>query len=223
MTTVQIILLSVVVLLIVIGATQRKKLVLLIKSETNHILKEATNSVKVLELRLEDLKTSINKIAESAGSIYAQLKKREKDVEKLKKDVEEYLDEAKEAKKAGNIILAKTKLEAWAYAKKALEQAEQDIINLNKTKTSLESTVLRLKLKKEVYANNIEYLKGRDNVNGALKNIAGLSSATGESLDESINLFDDKVSFEEDKLSYMTNSTDKEDFSKDINDQFDKL
>jgi len=217
-----IILIIAVVLLILIGATQRKRLLLIFRSEVNAITKEAVTNIKVLDLRLTELKEAIKNTIEAAGSLFAQIKKTEADIIKMEADIKAYNSEAKTAKDTGEIEVSKAKIEAAIYTQKTLDKAKLDIIELNKRKIKLEVSITRMKLKKNAYSNEIELLRGRDSVNKALKSVAGYGNLGGEPLGEAIETMDNKISFEENKFGYI-DGTQTEDFTSEVEDSYNKL
>lgn len=217
-----IILIIAAILLLLIGATQRKRLLLIFRSEVNAITKEASSSIKVLDLRLTELKEAVKNTIEAAGSIFAQIKKTEADIIKMTADIEQYKKDAKTAKDKDEVEVAKAKIEAAIYTSKTLEKAKLDLIELEKRKTRLEVSITRMKLKQNAYANEIELLRGRDSVNKALKSVTGYGSLGGEPLGEAIDNFDNKVSFEENKLGYIDGSQN-EDFTSEVEDSYNNL
>lgn len=216
------IILIVVGILVLIGATQRKKLALIFKSEANAVIKKVTNPVKIMELKLAELKASIGKMVDVAASLYAQILKLEKDLGKFIQERDEYLKAAKKAKEEDNENLAKSKLEAKLYTDKLINQTKSDIATLSEKKTALEIKINKLKLKQSMYKNDIETLKSRSDINKALKSITGLDSIDGESLDETIESFTETVDMDENKIAY-TSTDAEEDFSTEVDSEFEKL
>jgi len=208
--------------LLLIGATQRKRLLLLLRSEVNAVTKEAVSNIKVLDLRLTELKEAVKNTIEAAGSIFAQIKKTEADIEKMGKDIEQYNRDAKISKDKGDVEVAKAKIEAAIYTDKTLQKAKLDLIELEKRKIRLEVSITRMKLKQNAYSNEIELLRGRDSVNKALKSVTGYSALGGEPLGEAIETFDNKVSFEENKLGYIDGNQN-EDFTSEVEESYNKL
>ena len=211
-----------VIFLLLIGATQRKRLLLLFRAETNAAIKNATNNEKVLDLKLQQFKDAVNKLIDAAGSVYAQILKTEKELKKAGEDEDRYRKEAKDAKEKGETEIAKTKLEAMLYSKSAKDQYEKDLKDLVERKKKLEISIIRMKTRMNTYSCQIEALKGRNAVNKALKSINGVNALDGESLVESIELFDGKTEFENNKLTYI-DGEQTPDFSSEVSSEFDKL
>ena len=89
------------VLLVIIGVAQREKLVLLVRSEANSAIKKATNSVKVIELRISDLKKSVKVMIDSAGDLHAKELEFKKLYKKKAKEINVKIEEQEDSAASG--------------------------------------------------------------------------------------------------------------------------
>jgi phage shock protein A len=224
MSLTTIIILSVIALLLIIGATQRKKLVLLIRSETNSALKNVTSNSKVLSLRISDLKSHLGKVVDSAGDLYAKEELFTNNILALSKNILTTKEEAKKAKADGNESNAKTKLTLYFTLKNELELLNANLDTVTKAKHVIETKVSHIKARITEYEVKLDGLKARESVNTVLaktRSVVGLSFV--DSIDNSLDQLETKVSTDEFKNKYLNSDEEEVDYSDAVNDEFDKL
>jgi len=223
MTT--IIIIAAICIILAIGAINRKKLLLWVRSETNSILKEITNTVKVLELRISDAKKSINKMVDNAGDLFAQEKNIEVSIKSLIEKIDIIKHEALEAKNDKNNDLAKSKLELMLTYQKELDMLNKNLETIMQTRIKLESNISKLKTRISKHEIEIKGLKARQMTNNALKNANNsILDVDGTSLDDSINQVNSDITAKEFKLDYISNEDEEdENHSQAVEEAFENL
>jgi len=137
MNTLTIILIIVGILLVVLGATQRAKIALLIRTETDSFLSSKINTTKVAGLKLKDLKVKVKHLANQAAELFGEEKLQLEQLDKLKTKSTKLLEEAKKAKEATNIELSKEKLRLQIEIDKQITLLNESITAIQKGKGKL--------------------------------------------------------------------------------------
>ena len=211
------------VLLLIIGATQRKALTTWIRSEAKSVIDNSTNTIKVANLRLSDLKKQVIKLAETAATLYAQEIKQEKQIKKLTEDSEDLLSKAKTAKDNNEAIKSKEYLKLKIETDNQLAILEENVEILKSKRATLELNIQKIKTYIQKSKIQLSGLKARKDTNSLLKDIK-VTTIDGNTLEETIDNVEEKVSTDELKLSYLTEDEVIEDsYSETLETEFNKL
>ncbi len=211
------------VLLLIIGATQRKALTTWIRSEAKSVIDNSTNTIKVANLRLSDLKKQVGKLAETAATLYAQEIKQEKQIKKLTEDSEDLLSKAKTAKDNNEAIKSKEYLKLKIETDNQLAILEENVEILKSKRATLELNIQKIKTYIQKSKIQLSGLKARKDTNSLLKDIK-VTTIDGNTLEETIDNVEEKVSTDELKLSYLTEDEVIEDsYSETLETEFNKL
>lgn len=222
MTT--IIILSVVAILLLVGATQRKKLALLIRSEVKDFTDKQLSNVKVLKVRIEDIKSKGREMVDQAANLEALEQKQVKLIETLNKDLEVATNTAKKAKEAKDKDKAIIELAKVKELNNQITLATQNKNVANKSRLALESKISKIKTQISTYEIQIQGLEARKATNDVLNKIS-IDTVNNDTINNAIDNLEDKVSTEEIKLDYKVNLQDDSDndYSKDLEEEYENL
>lgn len=214
-----------VVILILAGTSQRKRLYIWFRSESNAAIKKLTNTIKVLDLRISDSKVAIKNLVERTGDLYAQELEYIKCVGKLAESVDVLRDEAKKAKKDGKDDLAKAKLTLLISSEKELISMNKNLEIVSSSKQKLELKITKLKNQIKESEIRILGLKAKRAATDSVKEAnKAMFSIDGTTINESIDEIDKDLDREEVKLEYVSNDiNEEEDYSEEVSKRFEEL
>ena len=214
-----------VVVLLVIGAANRKKLFLWTKAEASEIIDNKLDSLKVANQRIKEAEKLRIQVVNEAASLLAEEQMQDKQLKELRDKLDNAKNEAVAAKESCKKDLAIVKI-------KQIKQLEAQINTLEENKTVLQETRAKLELKNEKLRGQISNfkiqlsgLKARKATNEALSKI-NFDKVNNESLNESLDSEDIKISKEEIKLQYKMNIEELEDddySTEDLEGEYEKL
>lgn len=223
--TLLIIIIIVVAALVVVGATQRKNLKLWFRSETSELVESKMDKVKVIKLQIKDAQVEAKAMIEQAGVLYAEEEKQQTKLEKIKTQIANVLAEAKKAKADDNEALAMSKLTLKRTLEEQKDLIEANINGLSSQKTSLEISIAQLGTRIQTFKIKMEAVKARQDTNNALKAVSK-TVLNGNTVEEVLEVVEEEVKFESDKLEYMTNGDPKDAqtaYGEEVKKDFDNL
>ena len=211
------------VLLLIIGATQRKALTTWIRSETKSVIDSSMNTIKIANLKLSDLEKKVISLANTAATLFAQEILQEKQIKILHKSSDSLLSKAKLAKKDDKTARAKEYLKLKIETDNQITILEENIAILKSKRTTLELNIQKVKTYIQKSKIQLSGLKARKDTNSLLKDIK-VTTIDGNTLEETIDNVEEKISTDELKLSYLTEDEVIEDgYSETLDTEFNKL
>jgi phage shock protein A len=225
MNLLTVVVLVVVALLVIMGVKNRKKLAFWVKAETNDFIENNIDGVKVAKQQIKDADEMRKKIVDEAGTLLAEEKAQLKSLDELKVSLEKTTKEATNAKKNDNKDLAIVKLKQKKQIQTQIDAIEENIQVLSKTRSTLELQNEKLRGKIANYKIQLSGLKARKTTNEALSGI-NFGSINGETLEETLNSEEVKITKEEVKLQYkmeVENIEDEEVTTEELEKEFNNL
>ena len=211
------------VLLLIIGATQRKALTTWIRSETKSVIDSSMNTIKIANLKLSDLEKKVISLANTAATLFAQEILQEKQIKILHKSSDSLLSKAKLAKKDDKTARAKEYLKLKIETDNQITILEENIAILKSKRTTLELNIQKVKTYIQKSKIQLSGLKARKDTNSLLKDIK-VTTIDGNTLEETIDNVEEKISTDELKLSYLTeDEVIEDDYSETLDTEFNKL
>lgn len=211
------------ILLLVIGTIQRKKILLLVRSETNTLLDGSTNNVKVINLKISELRKQIKDSKQLSGKLFAESNAQNRKKDEVTEKIETALANAKKYKEDGNNEASKFQLQVVLDLEKQLEIINNSIKLITTNKIKLESRIAKAARNVEQFNIKIKSIEASKSVNKLLKNVVneGLSDST---LEEYISESEDENLKETDALDYQIEGEDRDtEFEAKINEIFETL
>ena len=154
-----------IILLLVVGTTLRKHIALWFKSETNALVEQHTDNVKVIKYRIKEMKTQIKNMKDQAGILFAEIESQKSSIKKLISDKTRFLEEAKKSKDDDNAVLAKEKLRLVKELEKQILYTENNIEVLEQRKTLLETKIYKASTDIKRQDMITDNLQSRQNIN----------------------------------------------------------